>query len=265
MQWMPPEMREARGEIKLALEHRIPNLIELKDIRGDMHTHTKETDGANTIEEMAQAAKALGYEYFATTNHTKSLKVAHGMNERQFEKFFEHVDRVQDSIDIRIFKGAEVDILADGSLDIESKMLRSMDCVVAAVHSHLNMSEDEMTKRVIKALDSGMVHILAHPTGRLLLEREPYKISLEKVFEAAERNGVALEINSFPNRLDLNDTNIMLASNYKVKFSIDTDAHRLSHLDFMKYGVGTARRGWLEKDKVINTMGRKEIENFLSR
>ncbi|MGC8495742.1 MAG: DNA polymerase/3'-5' exonuclease PolX [Candidatus Micrarchaeia archaeon] len=265
MEWMPPEMRESRGEIKLALEHKIPKLVEIGDIKGDMHTHTNETDGANTIEQMAEAAKAMGYEYFATTNHTKSLKVAHGMNESQFKRFFDHVDKIQDRYGIKIFKGAEVDILPDGSLDLSDKMLKSMDCVVAAVHSHFGMSEEDMTKRVVKALDSHLVNILAHPTGRVLLEREPYKINLEKVFEAAERNGVALEVNAFPNRLDLNDTNIMLASNYRVKFSIDTDAHRLSHLEFMKYGVGTARRGWLEKSRVINTMRLYDMEKFLSK
>jgi DNA polymerase (family 10) len=256
MQYMPPEMREARGEVKLAQEHKIPRLVELGDIRGDMHTHTLESDGADSIEEMADAAMKADLDYFATTNHTKSLGIANGMDERGFAKFFKRVDKLNDSLDgkIRVLKGAEVDILKDGSLDLDRECLKSMDCVVAAVHSYFRMEESEMTKRVCKALESGLVHIFAHPTGREINVREQYPIDLEKLFVAAERNKVALEINSFPIRLDLSDTNIMRASKYKVKFAIDTDAHRTSHFGFLRYGVGTARRGWLEKGRVMNTL-----------
>jgi len=267
MQYMPPEMREDRGEVELALEHKIPRLVELSDIRGDLHTHTKETDGANTIEEMAEAAMSLKREYFATTNHTKSLKVANGMNEKQFREFFKKVDKLNDSLQgkITILKGAEMDILKDGSLDLDKQLLKEMDCVLGAVHSSFNMSEEEMTKRVVKALDSGYIHILAHPTGRVINTREAYSLNLEKVLEAAERNNVAMEINAFPNRLDLNDTNIMLASKYKVNFSIGTDSHRTSHLQFMRYGVGTARRGWLGKERIINTLPLSKLQKILSR
>ncbi|MGC8652226.1 MAG: DNA polymerase/3'-5' exonuclease PolX [Candidatus Micrarchaeia archaeon] len=266
MQYMPPEMREDRGEVQLALEHKIPKLVELADLKGDMHTHTKDTDGTNTLEEMVSAARAAGLEYIGVTNHTKSLKVAHGMDDKGFEAFFEKIDRLNDSLEgFKALKGAEVDILKDGSLDLQAKTLRSMDVVVAGVHSSFSMSEEGMTKRIVKALDSGMVSILAHPTGRMIFEREPYKVNLEQVFEAAERNNTVLEVNSLPNRLDLSDTNIMLASKYKVMFAIDSDAHNTSHFEFLRYGVGTARRGWLTKDRVINSMSIERLSATLKR
>jgi DNA polymerase (family X) len=261
MQYMPPEMREARGEVKLAQERRIPKLVELSDIKGDLHTHTNETDGANTIEEMADAAIKAGLDYFATTNHTKSLTIARGMDEKGFERFFKKVDKLDKSLDgrIKILKGAEIDILKDGSLDLSKECIKSMDCVVGAIHSNFKMEEGEMTKRITSALDSGLVNIFAHPTGREINAREQYAVDLEKVFESAEKNNVALEINSFPERLDLSDTNIMRASKYKVDFSIDTDAHRTSNFGFLKYGVGTARRGWLVKERIINAMPLKSL------
>jgi DNA polymerase (family 10) len=261
MQWMPPEMREARGEVALAMEHKIPRLVELGDLKGDMHTHTKETDGANTIEEMASAAMGANLQYIAVTNHTKSLPVAYGMDDKKFLAFFKKIDKLNDKLGgkFRILKGGEVDILKDGSLDLEPATLKQMDCVVGSVHSYFKMSEDEMTKRINKALDTGLVTILGHPTGREVNGREPYPVRLEKVAESAERNGVALEIDAFPSRLDLNDTNIMRVSNYKIKFSIDSDAHRSSHFGFLRYGVGTARRGWLTKERVLNSQSLRDI------
>ncbi len=267
MQWVPPEMREARGEIKLAQEGELPELIGYGDLQGDLHTHTKETDGNATIGEMADAAIAHGLKYIATTNHTKSERVAHGMNDAQFSAFFKKVDAVNGKLGGRltILKGAEVDILKDGSLDLAAKTLKRMDCVVASVHSNFNMGQEEMTKRVIKAVESGYVHILGHPTGREIMTREPYRIDLEKVADAAERSGVALEINAQPERLDLNDTNIMLVSKHKVKFSIDSDSHATNDYGFLKYGIGTARRGWLTKDRVINALGVEKVKKFLSK
>jgi DNA polymerase (family X) len=267
MQYVPPEMREARGEVKLAQEHKIPRLVELGDIKGDMHTHTNDTDGANSIEQMAEAAMKLKLEYFATTNHTKSLTIARGMNELQFEKFFDKVDKLNNSLDgkIRILKGAEVDILKDGSLDLSNECLKTMDVVIGAVHSYFKMTEDEMTKRISKAIGSGLINILAHPTGRELNIRGQYQVDIEKVFEAAEKNNVALEINSFPSRLDLNDSNIIKASKYKVRFSLGTDAHSTTHMNFMRYGIGTARRGWLTKDKIINTQPLRSLLKGLSK
>jgi DNA polymerase (family 10) len=267
MQHVPYEMRENRGEIELALKHKIPDLVDKKDIRGDLHTHTKETDGKNTIEEMAQAAIEKGYEYFATTNHTKSLRIARGMDESGFRKFFAKVDALNEKLDgrLRILKGAEVDILKDGSLDLSDKILGEMDCVVAAVHTSTNMTSGEMTKRVEKALESGMANILAHPTGRLINEREAYAIDLDSVAQSAKENRVALEINSFISRLDLNDTNILSTSKYGAMYSIDTDAHSTQHLDMMRYGIGTARRGWLQSGSVINSMKLRDLMRFLNK
>ena len=266
MQWMPPEMREARGEVKLALEHKIPTLVELKDIRGDLHTHTKESDGANTLEEMAQAAMKLGYQYINNSDHTKSTVIARGKDDKGFEKILKHVDRVNEQLDgkFTILKGAECDILKDGTLDLSAKTLKQMDCVVGAVHSNTKMPQKEMTDRIVKALDSGLVHILAHPTGRIVNAREPYQVDLERVAEAAERNNVALEINS-TERMDLNDTNVMLTSKYKIMFAIDTDTHRTHEYSLMKYGVGIARRGWLTKERVLNTLPLKELKKILAR
>ncbi len=267
MQYVPPEMREARGEIKLALEHKIPTLIDMKDLKGDLHTHTKETDGVNTIDEMADAARSIGLSYIATTNHTKSLKVAKGMDDRQFAVFMKKVDKLNDSLDgrFRVLKGAECDILKDGSLDLSRQTIESMECVVGSVHASFRMPEKEMTDRVIKAIGSGLINILGHPTGRLINEREGFAIDLDRVAQACEDNDVALEINSWPNRLDLNDTNIMLASKYKVRFSINSDSHSTAHYQMLRYGVGTARRGWLTPERVLNAMPLKELEKSLKR
>ncbi len=267
MQYMPPEMREARGEVKLALAHRIPKVVGLGDIKGDMHTHTKDSDGANTIQEMAEAAMTHKYEYFATTNHTKSLGIARGMDERQFERYFREVDKLNDRLDgkIRILKGAEIDILKDGSLDLSDKCIKSMDWALGAVHSYFKMTEEEMTKRICRAFDTGLLSGFAHPTGREINARDQYPLNIEKMFECAERNNVALEINAFPSRLDLNDTNIMKASKYRIRFSIGTDAHRTSHLWFMRYGIGDARRGWLTKDRIINAMPLDKMMKEIAR
>jgi DNA polymerase (family 10) len=266
MQWMPPEMREARGEVKLAQRHRIPKLVEMKDIRGDLHTHTDASDGQSTIDEMASTAMKLGYDYIANTDHTKSLYIAKGMDDGKFAAHMDRIDRLNDKFNrkFRILKGAEVDILKDGTLDLAGSTLRRMDCVVAAVHSSFTMGREEMAKRVVKALDTGLISILAHPTGRIVGVREPYAIDLEKVAEAAERNKVALEVNG-QQRLDLNDTNILLVSKYKVNFAVNTDAHNTTHFALMRYGVGTSRRGWLTKERVINTLPLDKLLKVLKR
>ncbi len=265
MDWIEPEMRENRGEIALAKAHKLPKLVTLADIKGDLHSHTKETDGTNSLEEMADAAISAGFSYLAVTNHTKSLKVAHGMDDKGFEAFFKKIDGINEKLDgkIRILKGAEVDILKNGDLDLSGKTLGQMDCVIAAVHSNFNMPEGEMTKRVSKAIDSGYVNILAHPTGRIINEREGYGINLAKIAESAEANGTALEINASPSRLDLNDSSIFSIKDYKVNFAIDSDAHNVSHFGFLRYGVGMARRGWLEKGRIINCMDLKSLSKAL--
>jgi DNA polymerase (family X) len=267
LQYVPPEMRENRGEIALAKENKIPRLIERSDLRGDLHTHTKETDGVNTIEEMAEAAMKLGFEYFATTNHTKSLGIARGMNEKQFAEYFKRVDKLNDKLEgkIRILKGAEVDILKDGSLDLNRKSLESMDCVVGSVHSAFKMPEKEMTKRVRTAMESGLINILGHPTGRLIGKREGFQIDLDEIFDSAAKNKVVMEIDSYPDRLDLNDSNILRASKHNLLFSVDSDAHNVEHFAVLRYGIGTARRGWLTKERVINTLKLADLMKVLGK
>lgn len=265
MDWIEPEMRENRGEIALAKAHKLPKLVNLEDLRGDLHSHTVETDGTNTLEEMANAAIAKGFEYLAVTNHTKSLRVAHGMDEKKFTEFFKRIDALNEKLDgkIKILKGAEVDILKDGSLDLDKSVLGKMDCVIGAVHSNFNMGIKEMTDRVKKAIGTGSINILAHPTGRIINEREPYALDLRSVAESAEKYGVAMEIDAYPTRLDLNDSSIFAIRDYKVMFSVDSDAHNVSHFDYMRYGIGMARRGWLQDSNIINTMSLKQMAKFL--
>ncbi len=263
---MPPEMREDRGEIDAAINGRINRLVSLEDLVGDMHTHTKESDGSNSIEEMVVAARKAGLDYIATTNHTKSLKIANGMDEARLNGYFAHVDKLNEGLDgFTVLKGAEVDILKNGDLDLGSKTLKELDCAVGSVHSYFNMDKDAMTKRVIKAMESGMIHILGHPTGRILLGREGYGLDIHKVAAAAEANGVAIEINSSPDRLDISDSNILEISDYKIMFAIDSDAHSVNHFGNLRYGVGTARRGWLGKDRILNALELNRLRKILGR
>ena len=265
MDYIPPEMREDRGEIELALQHRVPELISLNDIKGDLHLHTKESDGLNTTEEMVNAALEKRYEYIAMTNHTKNLKIAHGMGDQDFIKYFDTVDKLNQKYKIKILKGAEVDILKDGSLDLKDETLGQMDCVIASVHMNTSMGKEDMTQRVINAIKTGKVNILGHPTGRLINKRSPYEIDLDEVSKYCEKYKTALEINSSPERLDLNDENILKTSKYNVYYSINTDSHNIYGYDFMELGVGTARRGWLGKEKVINTMDLNGLMKFLKK
>jgi len=267
MQYIEPEMREARGEVELALEHRLPKLVNINDIKGDLHLHTNFSDGANKPEEVVEEAIKHNYLYMGFSEHTKSEHVANGMDDKEFVKYFEYIDNVAEKYEgkIKILKSGEVDILKDGSLDLEKKTLEMMDYVIGAVHTNLNMDKDSMTKRIIKALESGYVDILAHPTDRLINERDPINFDIDKVFEVAKENDVIMEINAFPTRLDLNDENIRKAKEYKLLFEIGTDSHRLSHLDYMRYGVGTAKRGWAEKGDIINTMEPDKLLGFFKK
>jgi DNA polymerase (family 10) len=261
LQYIPPEMREVRGEIELALKNKLPKIVEYNEIKGDLHIHSKYSDGAASIKEIAEYAKKLGYEYIAITDHSSNLKIAHGLANEQYKKQFKEIEKVEKEVGIRIFKSGEVDILKDGSLDVSKEVAKEMDFVIGAVHSNFSMSKEEMTNRVIKALRSKLVTVLAHPTGKLLNQRPPYEIDLEKIFEVAKEEGVAMEINSFPDRLDLNSENIMLARKFGItNFSIGTDSHRLDHLLFMRLGIGTARRGWCTKQEILNTLSAKELE-----
>ncbi len=264
MQYVEPELRENQGEIEAALENKLPKLIGYKDIRGDLQMHTKYSDGVNTIEQMAKAAKQMGYEYIAITDHSKSEHIAHGMGEKRLSKYIAEIDKVNKKLKgIRILKGAEVDILADGSLDYSDKYLKKLDIVIAAVHSRFKSTEAEMTKRILKALENRYVKILAHPTGRLINTRKPYAVNLSKVLLACKANNVWPEINAFPSRLDLNDAHTKDAIEKGVKLIINTDSHSADQLRYMEFGIATARRGWAGKKDIINTLPLKKFEKLL--
>ncbi len=253
--WIPPELRENCGEIEAAAEGRLPHLAELDDIRGDLHMHTTETDGRATLEEMAQAARERGYEYIAITDHSKALAMANGLDERRTVAFARHVREInRDGLGIRIFSGLECDILKDGALDLANDALAELDLVIASVHSHMNLESAEMTDRLLRALECPHVRVLGHPTGRLLLERDPYSFDFDRVAAEAARRGVWLEINASPERLDLSGPLIRSAKAKGARFTISTDAHHPKHLAGMRYGVVTARRGWLEASDILNTL-----------
>ena len=267
MQIMDPEMREDRGEVELSLEHKIPTLIQLGDIRGDLHTHTNHSDGSDTIEDMILEARKIGREYIGISDHSKSEYVARGMDDRKFSKHFDEMDKIAGKIeDITVLKSAEIDILKDGSLDLQKKTLERMDYRLAAVHTNTNMGKEEMTNRIIKAFESGYVDILAHPTGRLIQKRDPINVDLDRIFESARENNVIMEIDSFPDRLDLADENVLKAKReYGLKFSIGSDSHSKSQLGFIRYGVGTAKRGWLTKEEIVNTYPLSRLKKFFGR
>jgi DNA polymerase (family 10) len=253
--WIPPELREATGEIEAARKGALPRLIELSDIRGDLQVHTTYTDGANDLAEMVEAARKRGYQYVAITDHTKSVRVAGGLTRGQFHRQFKEIDRLQKRLDgITILKGAEVDILEDGTLDLDEATLAELDIVVAAVHSKFNLSRTAMTRRIVHALRHRHVQILGHPTGRLLGRREPYPVDLAEVVKAAADHGVALEINAQPERLDVSDVQARAVHEAGVRLVISTDAHRVEELACMRYGVDQARRAWCEARHVLNTL-----------
>jgi DNA polymerase (family X) len=256
MDWIPPELRENCGEIEAAVERRLPKLIELSDIRGDLHMHTVETDGRATLEEMAEAARALGYEYIAITDHSKALAMANGLDEQRAVDFARKVRQInQDGLGIRIFAGLECDIKKDGEMDLAEDALAELDVVVASVHSHMNLEPAEMTDRLMRALESPSVRVLGHPTGRMLLTREAYPFDFEKVAAEAARRNVYLEINGSAERLDLSSALVRMAKGLGAKFAISTDAHQTKHLaPNMRFGVITARRGWLEAGDVLNAL-----------
>ncbi|MGH9437716.1 MAG: PHP domain-containing protein, partial [Terriglobia bacterium] len=260
LQWIPPELREHTGEIEAAENDRLPDLVDLPDIRGDLQMHTTASDGHNSVEEMAAAAKKLGYQYILITDHSKAVTVANGLNE---SRAVEHIARIHAAgkkvKGIEIWAGTEVDILGDGRLDYPDSLLKQFDIVLASVHSHMTQTSAEMTERLLKALANPYVRILGHPTGRRLLRRESFKFDVEAVFEAARKHGVILEANANPERLDLCDRHIKLARDKGMKIVISTDAHSPEHLKFMRYGVITARRGWMEKQGVLNTLPPKQL------
>jgi DNA polymerase (family X) len=264
--YIEPELRENEGEIEAAQKGRLPELVTLDDLRGDLHAHTKETDGHNTLEEMARAAKKLGYQYLAITEHSKRVTMAHGFDAVKLEKQMKAIEKLNEKLKgITVLKGIEVDILKDGSLDLPDDILGELDVVVCSVHYYRNLSKKQMTDRIVKAMDNPHFHILAHPTGRLINERAPYEIDMEKIVEKAKERGCFLEINAHPDRLDLSDRFCRMAREAGVKLAVSTDAHRTADLDFMRFGVDQARRGWVEPADVLNTRSLEELKNLLKR
>ncbi len=261
---IPPEMRENCGEIELAAEHKLPRLITLEDIRGEVHMHTVETDGRCTISEMAEAAKERGYQYIAITDHSKNLAFANGLDDKRAVEHIARIRAANDQIDgITIMAGIEVDILSDGELDLSDSILEQMDVVVASVHSAFNQEPQQMTDRLLRVLDNKNVSILGHPTGRLLLRRDAYAFDMDAILKAALKNRIAMELNAYPDRLDLNDVHLRMARERGVKIVINTDAHHTSHFEKIKYGILQARRAWLTAGDVLNTLPEKEFRKAM--
>jgi DNA polymerase (family 10) len=255
MAWIPPELRENCGEIEAAEERRLPELVELRQIRGDLHMHTTETDGRATLEEMAAAARERGYEYIAITDHSKALAMANGLDEARVEAFAKQVREInRNGLGIRVFSGIECDIMRDGQMDLANDALGALDLVIGSVHNHMNLEATEMTDRLLRALECPHLRILGHPTGRMLLHRDPYPFDFERVVAECVRRGVWLEINASPERLDLSGPMVRTAKAKGARFTVSTDAHHPSHLASMRYGVVTARRGWLGPNDVMNTL-----------
>ncbi|MDD2696743.1 MAG: DNA polymerase/3'-5' exonuclease PolX [Candidatus Pacebacteria bacterium] len=257
MQLPPPEMRENQGEIEAALKHKLPEIIKQGDIRGDLHCHSDWDGGANSITEMAKAAQNMGYEYIGISDHTKFLRIEHGLDERKLERRNKEIDKLNQSLKIKnwkviILKGCEANILNDGSIDIKDESLKKLDYVIAGIHSNFKMPREEMTERMIRAMRNPNVDIISHPTGRILKRRDEYEIDFDRILRVAKETGTILEISAWPERLDLNDQNIRRAKTAGVKMVINTDSHHKDQLRFMEFGVAQARRGWAEKEDIIN-------------
>ena len=262
LDYIPPELRENNGEIEAAADHTLPKLIELRDILGDLQMHTIASDGKNMIEEMGQAALQLGYEYIALTDHSKAVTVANGMDEKRTLEQITKIHDAQKRVEgIRLLAGIEVDILKNGTLDLDNEVLAQLDVVVASIHSYMNMERAEMTERMLAAIENPYTQIIAHPTGRILLRREPFEYDMEKILHACREHAVVMECNAYPERLDLRDSYLRMARDRGVKIVISTDSHSTRNLPLMRYGVLTARRGWIEKKDVINT---QHLDAFLS-
>ena len=264
--YFEPELRENWGEVEAGLRHTLPNLVTLNDIRGDLHVHSKASDGHFSIKDMALAAQAKGYDYLAICDHSQRVTIAQGLDTTRIASQIEDIDRLNHTFKgFTILKGAEVDILKDGSLDLSDDLLQRLDLTVCAIHYKFNLPRAKQTKRIIRAMDNPYFSILAHPTGRMLNEREPYEIDMEQIMAAALERGCYLEINAQPDRLDLTDLHCKMAKDMGVKVAISTDAHRTTDLEFMRFGVGQARRGWLEPKDILNTGSLKALKKMLIR
>jgi DNA polymerase (family 10) len=264
LKWIPPELRENTGEIEAAEQDRLPELVELKHIRGDIHMHTTETDGRASLEEMAAAARERGYEYVAITDHSKALAMANGLDEKRVVEFAKHAREInRRGMGIRVFSGIECDILKEGDMDLANDALAELDIVIGSVHSHMNLEPSEMTDRLLRALECPSLRVMGHPTGRLLLQRDAFQFDFERVVTEAVKRGVWLEVNASPERLDLSGTLIRTARSKGARFTIATDAHHPKHLAGMRYGVMTARRGWLGPKDVMNTRSAADFAKAL--
>ncbi len=264
--FIPPELREDGGEIEAALKGRLPALVSVEDIRGDLQMHTTWSDGAHSVAELAEGVRAKGYQYMALTDHSKSATVAGGMKEEQVLQMIAEVRALNKKTKgFRILAGCEVDIKADGSLDFPDQILRQLDLVLVSVHSRFKMTQEEMTARIVRAVQHPLVHMLGHPTGRLIGERAAYELDMERVLMAAQAAGTAVEINASPSRLDLNDLHARRAKELGIPVAINTDAHTIGQLDYMRFGVSVARRGWLTPDDVMNTWAEKRLVSWLEK
>jgi DNA polymerase (family 10) len=264
--YIQPELRENRGETEAARKGNLPDLITLDSIKGDLHVHTKETDGHHSLEEMAHAAQKKGYEYIAITDHSRHVTVANGLDEKRLSRQIDRIERFNDDKEkILVLKSIELDILEDGSLDLSDDIIERLDLVLCSVHSKFNLSSQKQTERIIRAMDNPFFNILCHPSGRLINERPPYEVDMEKVIRAAKERGCFLELNAHPDRLDLNDIHCKMAKDIGVKVAIATDAHRIDDLKWMTCGIGQARRGWLESADVLNTLSWKELKKLIRR
>ncbi len=264
--YIEPELREGRGEISAARMGRLPNLVSLEDMRGDLHAHSKASDGHHSIREMAEAARAKGYGYLAITDHSRRVTIAHGLDAERLARQIDEIERLNESLNgIRILASSEVDILEDGKLDLPDDILRRLDLTVCAVHSKFALAREKQTERIIRAMDNPHFNILAHPTGRLINERPAYEVDMERLLAAARERGCYLEVNAQPDRLDLTDSHCKLAKEMGVKVAISSDAHSTADLDLLRFGVDQARRGWLEADDVLNTRPWSDLKALLKR
>jgi DNA polymerase (family 10) len=264
--YVEPELRENRGEFEAAKNNTLPVLVGYHQIHGDFHVHSEWSDGTDSIETIASSAQRLGYTFVGVTDHSQSLKIANGLSEERVRKKIEDVKRIQKKFsDLRILCGTECDIKTDGTLDYSKKVLQHFDFVYIGIHTALKMEKEAMTKRIIKGMQNQEADFLAHPTGRLIGKRDPYEVDIEQIMDIAKETNTRLEINSFPDRLDLDDGHVKLAKEHGVQFVLGTDAHSVTNLPFMRFGIATARRGWLEKKDILNTSSLKDIEKILER
>jgi DNA polymerase (family 10) len=264
LQYVEPELRENRGEFDAAKTKSLPKLVRYTEINGDFHVHSSWSDGSDSIEAIARAAQQRDYDFIGITDHSQSLLIANGLNEERIQKKIQEIENVRKKFPhLRIFCGTECDIKKEGTLDYSNRILKQFDFVYIGIHTAFKMDRKTMTRRIIRGMDNEQVNFLAHPTGRLIGRRDPYDVDIEQIINAAKETDTFLEINSFPDRLDLDDVHVKLAKDSNVRFVLGTDAHSINHLDFMRYGIATARRGWLEKKDILNTMTVKDIEKLL--